>query len=53
VALGIFCACFGDVKLGGVSPNNLHDSLFLVASIYGIAVDILGLIASEIAYPWL
>jgi hypothetical protein len=26
---------------------------FLVASIHGIAVDILGLVASEIAYPWL
>ncbi len=33
--------------------NSLHNSLFLVASIYGIAVDILGLIASEIVYPWL
>ncbi len=44
MALGILCACFGDVELGGVLSNSLHNSLFLVASIYGIAVDILGLV---------
>ena len=53
MALGILCACFGDVELGGVLSNSPHNSIFLVSSIFRIAVDILGLVASEIAYPWL
>ncbi len=53
MALGVLCTCFGDVELGGVLSNSPHNSIFLVASIFRIAVDILGLIASGIAYPWL
>ncbi len=53
MALGNLCACFGDVELGGDSSNSPHNSIFLVASIFGIAVVILGLVASGITYPWL
>ena len=51
--LGILCACFDDVELGDASSNSPHSSIFLVASISGIAVDIRGLVASGISYPWL
>ncbi len=51
--LGILCACFDDVELRGVLSNSPHNSIFLAASIFGTAVDILDLVANGITYPWL
>ncbi len=47
--LGILCACFDDVELHGVSSNSPHNSIFLAASIFGTAVDILDPVANGIA----
>ena len=39
------------VELRGVSSNSPHNSIFLAASIFRTAVDILDLVANGIAYP--
>ena len=44
---------FDDVELHGVSSSSLHNSIFLAASIFGTAVDILDPVVNGIAYPWL
>ncbi len=41
------------MELRGVLSDSLHNSIFLAASIFGTAVDILNLVANGIAYPWL